>query len=913
MYDICFCLSDKVTVSVSFEAITNRCYGFVYVEMNDQKRAVCSNKWGRAESEVVCGELNCGHVVSHEQRPLQGKGIMDQVSCLGNETSIWHCRAMRSLSIACHNKVFVVCSESVDVRLKDGLGKFNGRLEILHGNMWMPVSKEQWEDVNLDVVCKQVGRRNSRRALEKYSTDSKNFPYRLQCNKNAVHISECITENATTSLLDAKPLEITCKEHKLLILKGDDPCSGLVVIEKKDQTYWLSGSNATWNQESANVVCQEKHCGNASSFYASFLNITNQTSVWDQSYNCSPGAKSLFDCETHLEQPSDHNSSIAAVKCSEKITISLQHQCWGEVSICMDGKCGSVCQESLSQVYPDLCKSLQCGEKVVKTSKILPKTNTTIKRLHQTRHTTNLTQSIFVMSEEHDICTPAYVVCSGSLKPKLSGVDRCSGNLEVFQEDTWLSVCKQDHSKNVHNAICQELQCGEEVEITQDTGPAPANTRFSNLKCNRNSQSLSECEVSTANKACKAAVLKCTGWRKMRTLNTCSGPVLVYSKGQRSAVAVEGWTEKEGERLCLDLQCGGFKSLKGHNTTEKLLFWNGSFRCENNETNIWACEKPTPPSEKQQLFIQCQDTPKVSLSENCHGLVKIDGIEVCNSFWNMEMSHMVCQEQNCSNAITPTKTIGAKSNADYYHSYHFHHELGQCWRVTGMCGPGKELVSVNCIGSVWFSTDQRCGGQLKISYGDKLERVCPMDFSSKTSEDLCRALDCNGHNQTLRTRESTEKVNLEMSFKCEQNHKDIRYCVTSKSCTGVRPAEIYCNGYEYLQPASSPPSTAGHYEWLGLPILIVALIISICIVKKFKKTSLSKKEKVLSRKAAEIESGDYEEVHSDANEMEELDKRTSRSPTESLTAEQARGSPSLTNGKEAKAQPLNSEHLEGTR
>lgn len=114
--------------------------------------------------------------------------------------------------------IFTACAESVDVRLKDGLGKFNGRLEILHGNMWMPVSKEQWEDVNLDVVCKQVGRRNSRRALEKYSTDSKNFPYRLQCNKNAVHISECITENATTSLLDAKPLEITCKgEYYFLV------------------------------------------------------------------------------------------------------------------------------------------------------------------------------------------------------------------------------------------------------------------------------------------------------------------------------------------------------------------------------------------------------------------------------------------------------------------------------------------------------------------------------------------------------------------------------------------------------------------------------------------------------------------------------------------------------------------------
>lgn len=69
-------------------------------------------------SQLLNKLLPCGcddvlvdvQVVSHEQRPLQGKGIMDQVSCLGNETSIWHCRAMRSLSITCHNKVFVICS-----------------------------------------------------------------------------------------------------------------------------------------------------------------------------------------------------------------------------------------------------------------------------------------------------------------------------------------------------------------------------------------------------------------------------------------------------------------------------------------------------------------------------------------------------------------------------------------------------------------------------------------------------------------------------------------------------------------------------------------------------------------------------------------------------------------------------------
>jgi len=71
--------------------------------------------------------------------------------------------------------------------------------------------------------------------------------------------------------------------------------------------------------------------------------------------------------------------------------------------------------------------------------------------------------------------------------------------------------------------------------------------------------------------------------------------------------------------------------------------------------------------------------------------------------------------------------------------------------------------------------------------------------------------------------------------------KNVKMVPTLQSTTMTLHLCLFL-GYEYLQPASSPPSTAGHYEWLVLPILIVALIISICIVKKFKKTSLSKSE-----------------------------------------------------------------------
>lgn len=104
-------------------------------------------------------------------------------------------------------------------------------------------------------------------------------------------------------------------EHKVVFLKGNKPCSGMVGIEQDTKTYWLSGSNWTWNVESANTVCQQMHCGNASNHM--HINNTNEgKSIWKDSYSCSSNTKSLFDCQKTQNLSSDHEDTIAYVTCS---------------------------------------------------------------------------------------------------------------------------------------------------------------------------------------------------------------------------------------------------------------------------------------------------------------------------------------------------------------------------------------------------------------------------------------------------------------------------------------------------------------------------------------------------------------------------------------------------------------------
>lgn len=108
-------------------------------------------------------------------------------------------------------------------------------------------------------------------------------------------------------------------DYTMVSLSGKDSCAGHVRIRHGDKTYRLSGSNSTWNWDSANAVCRQLHCGNASKYSSS---PSTKNDVWRISYNCTSDKHSLFHCD-NVTLAADHGSSTAHVTCTGRKTLKM--------------------------------------------------------------------------------------------------------------------------------------------------------------------------------------------------------------------------------------------------------------------------------------------------------------------------------------------------------------------------------------------------------------------------------------------------------------------------------------------------------------------------------------------------------------------------------------------------------------
>ncbi|XP_070694977.1 scavenger receptor cysteine-rich type 1 protein M130 [Pempheris klunzingeri] len=888
--------TDNVSVVLMDNGKESKCYGSVYITVNGASHPVCASKWTTKEAEVVCLELGCGTIISAERKPAT-EGILDNVKCSGSESSLWYCRAKRdNKPFKCSSKAYVVCSGSVNSRLVDGLGKCAGKVEIHYEGRWQRVDKKEWREATSNTVCKQHNC-GSWRILEKFSQGSGDFlPKTVTCLSSAKNISECTmapTKN-TNPPREKEAVGIICEEHKVVFL--ENACSGKVGIEQGDKTYWLSGSIETWNQKSADAVCQQMECGKADSFdTVSNSSIDTTTAVWDESYNCFSNAKSLFDC-TKTTKPSDHNRTIATVTCSgNPRQLNLTNECWGTVNVCVGGKCGGVSKDTWTEQNSlKLCEELDCGTKVLLPMQQTQQSDLILKSLHSTKQTKKLDQCNVVKyggNETSHTGSPAVVVCSGSVKAKFTSLrDKCCGNVELSYEDSWLPVCKDALDDYTTNAICEKLECGQVEEVVDYFGTTPAGPFISKVQCPKNGKkSLGECSISSAQARCSLGGIKCSGWRKLELSNACHGEVCVRSKGKRSAVSSEGWNEAHGELLCKQLQCGSLISNKTITLNSSVA--NTSFSCagDGNVRNIWDCEKSTSPSKKQ-LYIECRDDAKATLSKKCSGEVKLNNISVCGSNWNKIYSDLVCQEQNCSNAIAYRRTSVKEDKLFRFSCDSHHYKLSQCNRYQQKC---KDVVSVTCVASVELNTTEKCGGQIQIRYENNWKKVCPLtEFGREFKQKLCRELNCGDYISNVKGTYK-ERVSLDMQLSCSTNHMDIKHCVSLKSCQNVKPAEIYCNGYVGRGPDPPPivAIIAGVGSLLVLVIVIVVLV-RVNVVKKAKK-HINASSRMFSRAEGEFESGDYEDVTSKANEMENLRRGRFRSNAEFTTENDAHSTSSL--------------------
>ncbi|XP_029579848.1 scavenger receptor cysteine-rich type 1 protein M130 [Salmo trutta] len=882
--------TDKVNISLLKDDQSqnvNPCFGSVHINQSGTLEAVCSTSWDEKDGRVVCRELGCGEVVSvNFGSKRQEVGKHDRVDCKDSEASLWHCLAKHYKNPTLCQKASVICSGSVKVRLSDGPGRCAGRVEIQYEGVWKSVRASNWNDENSKVFCNQMICGDALTDTDSFiQGTSQVLNNEVTCSSDSKSISNCIKSTNKRQQEQDKNKMLICQEHAVVFVMGD--CSGKVGIEQAGKNYWLSGSNATFDRQTAMVVCQQLDCGDATSF--TFESTSGTTDLWKYTYNCLERKNSLFDCE-QSERLSNH--STVSVVCSGSKTVSLkvdtkdEGECWGKVDVCLSGACGGVCEDAWTDNKSDmLCKDLDCGSAIYPLSYLrkLPSAldKITISSLHNTQHTKNISQCNMVKNLDQSYCQdkPAYVVCSGSVKARLmEHRERCSGNVHMFYQGSWRPVCKTAlTNQDVQNTICREQGCGHGIKPLSFFGPSSANSGavVSDLTCGANSNSSAECTVTvtkTNNQHCVLGGLQCSEWRRMVLKlgnGACEGYVFVYSEADSRAVSSDGWTETESKVLCKDLGCGGY--IK-HTAKEKAdyhdLFWGKKYSCKGETNSIWDCELNDRPSQNQSIYLQCQDDLIASLGEpgNCYGQVRLNNLPVCYDNWDDSHSKIACQEQQCSNIISFEKIDkGSQGDAHFVSCIGSESKLGQCKTRRGKCGSG--LVSVTCAGGVKFNSTQKCGGEIKILYRGTWKSVCQPNVFGKEGVLLCKELGC-GSPQILRRdeifpEEEKEQTIPAISLQCSPENRKLQHCVIKKNeCK--KPGVIYCAGYPIKD--SIPPTPINLYVGLSLGLLTLVMVVALCLFLR-RRFVTRFKSRFSMRKESAFESGDYEDVETNGSEL----------------------------------------------
>ncbi|XP_069056621.1 deleted in malignant brain tumors 1 protein-like isoform X2 [Pleurodeles waltl] len=478
-----------------------RCAGRVEVFHKNTWGTVCDDHWGLINAHVVCRELGCGVALSAPGRAFFGEGTgpiwLDEVNCMGSESSLMHCTAS---SLGKHNcghgeDAGVVCSEELSVSqpVEGHNQSFAGQRESTTQRSF--TTSPQPHIAGKPTRPKQQQPEGSAKEREHLfdvlpppiNTELLPPPpsHILEPNEEREHSFDVLPPPINTELLPPPPSHILepnegtfADTFRVRLAGGTNGCSGRLEVYYDQQ--WGTVCKDGWNVLDAQVVCQELGCGSVVAFSIFFGQGFGP--IWTDAFSCYGYEASLSQCNTERwgRHDCDHREDVGII-------------------------CNVLSRKQpLNSTVPE-----QSGQTTFITE---PQTALADHSLVNVSHQTSTTPLVSRASKHATTVSPDYpsrelqktqtsepTVTSTAPQSEplwvrlVDGPSRCAGRVEVYHNQQWGTVCDDDWGMFDAQVVCRELHCGKVVSFLRVYGEGSGPIWKDEISCYGFESSLMQC------------------------------------------------------------------------------------------------------------------------------------------------------------------------------------------------------------------------------------------------------------------------------------------------------------------------------------------------------------------------------------------------------------------------------------